>query len=307
MSTSAVFVFMETLRDFITPISPLTLNPDLAVRLQSADAAIIIQQIHYWCEKNREHNRNYYDGQYWTYNSFEQWQVQFPWISLRTLKTIFKKLEDGGYIKSGNFNQKKFDRTKWYALNYDCAIPALSSCKVRTMESERVAPPIPENTQRLQQRITEKESKVRNDAIAFSDEHEKSQKERDRENNRQRRAELKETFDIPSNRWAYDLVNAYVDNWYPQITNEPHKQLGEQYRMEYALVLLNCANETGLESEDIVCALKEAITSHDVDYPSIFWITTPPVLGYWLVKAGYDYDQIMYTNFDFNAETRGRI
>lgn len=48
-----------------------------------------------------------------------EWNKQFPWLSLKTLKRKFKSLEDKGLLITGNYNKAKFDRTKWYRINYD--------------------------------------------------------------------------------------------------------------------------------------------------------------------------------------------
>lgn len=108
------------------PISPLLISePPLQVlpTLASAiglNSAIVLQQLHYWLQRSR-HSR---DGRQWIYNTYEQWQQQFPWWSVRTLKRIFHNLETAGLVRAGNFNRSALDRTKWYTVDY--AHPTLS-------------------------------------------------------------------------------------------------------------------------------------------------------------------------------------
>ncbi|GET11643.1 hypothetical protein SN811_01430 [Ligilactobacillus agilis] len=93
---------------------PLVIQPTLAKLLGSLDEAVILQQIHYWLEKKT----NIKDGRSWVYNSMTDWQKQFPWLSLKTVKRKFKSLEDKGLLITANYNQYKFDRTKWYSIDY---------------------------------------------------------------------------------------------------------------------------------------------------------------------------------------------
>lgn len=90
--------------------------------------SIVVQQIHYWIRKNQENNINYYEGHYWTYNTYADWQKQFPFWSEPTIKRIFLSLEKKNILISGNFNQMKMDRTKWYRINYE-ALNQLSKSK----------------------------------------------------------------------------------------------------------------------------------------------------------------------------------
>lgn len=94
---------------------PLVVQPKLAEMLQDLDEAVILQQVHYWLQKKK----NIRDGYSWVYNSMTEWQKQFPWIkSEKTLKRKFKSLEDKGLLVTGNYNKAKFDRTKWYRVDY---------------------------------------------------------------------------------------------------------------------------------------------------------------------------------------------
>lgn len=97
--------------------NPLTVNTELARKI-GLNESIVLQQIHYWIKINEKAKRNYKGGYYWTYNTFEEWQEQFPFWSLSTIKRIFAKLEKAGLIITGNYNKLKTDRTKWYRINY---------------------------------------------------------------------------------------------------------------------------------------------------------------------------------------------
>ena len=93
---------------------PLVIQPKLIELLGDPTEAIILQQIHYWLVKNI----NVKDGYSWVYNSIKDWNKQFKWLSEPTLKRKFKSLEDKGLLITGNYNKAKFDRTKWYRIDY---------------------------------------------------------------------------------------------------------------------------------------------------------------------------------------------
>lgn len=94
--------------------SALVVSPLLAVKL-GLNEAMVLQQIHYWLEKSL----HVHEGRKWVYNSYKQWQVQFPFWSETTIKRTIKSLEEQGLITSGNFNHSKMDRTKWYSIDYE--------------------------------------------------------------------------------------------------------------------------------------------------------------------------------------------
>lgn len=122
---------------------PLLVYPSLAKAI-GLNEAIVLQQIHYWLKKNTEAKRNFRDGHYWVYNSYSEWQNQFPWWSERTLKRIFMSLEKSGYLISGRYNSYKLDRTKWYRIDYRKLDLIPPSCQNGTLQSDNVTQPIPE-------------------------------------------------------------------------------------------------------------------------------------------------------------------
>lgn len=80
------------------------------------NAAIIYSNIKYWIAKNESENRHFHNGRYWTYMSKSGLSKLFPYMTVRQIDYALKKLENAGLIICGDFNNKKFDRTKWYAL-----------------------------------------------------------------------------------------------------------------------------------------------------------------------------------------------
>lgn len=93
---------------------PILVMPKLAEEV-GLNEAIILQQIHYWLKRST----NIVDGHKWIYNSFPEWNKQFPWWGIATVKRTFSKLENEGYLITANYNKAGFDKTKWYRINYD--------------------------------------------------------------------------------------------------------------------------------------------------------------------------------------------
>lgn len=85
-------------------------------QLVGTNAALILENISYWCEHNAANNTNLHDGHYWTYNSTKAFGELFPYMTVNVIRTAIKKLKDNGLILTGNFNKSAYDRTTWYTL-----------------------------------------------------------------------------------------------------------------------------------------------------------------------------------------------
>ena len=90
-------------------------DPDVAADV-GLNAAVLYQNIVWWCEKNAANNKHIHDGRAWTYNSIKAFEELFSYLTGNQIRRALEKLEEEGYIASGNFNQSAYDRTKWYCL-----------------------------------------------------------------------------------------------------------------------------------------------------------------------------------------------
>lgn len=100
------------------------------------NGAIILNHLHYWLKKNADNEMNYHDGYFWTYNSIAAYKKQFPFWSEKTIYRILRELEVNGYVKTGNYNQSAYDRTKWYALT-EKSVKLLTSTIVQKYENSQ--------------------------------------------------------------------------------------------------------------------------------------------------------------------------
>ncbi len=93
---------------------PLIVIPSLA-KAVGINGAIILQQLHYWLQKSK----NVEDGEVWRYQTYDDWSKEMPWLSAVGVRKILKKLEQDGYIITGNYNKRKMDKTIWYRIAYN--------------------------------------------------------------------------------------------------------------------------------------------------------------------------------------------
>lgn len=95
---------------------PLVVNPQLAERI-GLNEAIVLQQLKYWLSETGagvEHA-----GRRWIYNSVEQWQQQFPFWSVDTVKRALKSLQNQGIVLVEQLAKSRHDHTNHYAINYE--------------------------------------------------------------------------------------------------------------------------------------------------------------------------------------------
>lgn len=90
---------------------------DIAIATEyGVNCAIILQNLAHWIRQNEANKANFFDGEYWTFNSRKAYKELFPYMSERQINLTFEKLIANGLIKTGNYNRLTYDRTLWYAL-----------------------------------------------------------------------------------------------------------------------------------------------------------------------------------------------
>lgn len=111
-------------------------------------SAVLLKHLHFWIEKNRANDTNYYDGYYWTYNSKKAFSDLFPYMTARQIDYALQKLIDDGIIVTGNYNKSAYDRTLWYAITKK-GFSILQKCEMENTKAENGTPeneqPIPDN------------------------------------------------------------------------------------------------------------------------------------------------------------------
>lgn len=140
--------------NLLIPEDPLLVLPSLAVAI-GLNEAIFLQQIHF----HLRFSKNERDGRTWVYNTFEEWQEEMPWWSVRTLKRIVHRLQECGLLlTTSEYNKMPIDKTLWYTIDYTAVVRlkghdvptwhvdsdnlARPSCQLGTMCSDNLALPI---------------------------------------------------------------------------------------------------------------------------------------------------------------------
>jgi hypothetical protein len=99
---------------------PLMVLPSLAVRI-GLNEAIFIQQLHYWLEKAGTEKQ----GRKWVYNTYQDWEKQFPFWSNATLRRIdYEKLDNIPSAQNEQMDVVKMSKpiTRDYTENTDAVL-----------------------------------------------------------------------------------------------------------------------------------------------------------------------------------------
>ncbi|MDJ0649735.1 MAG: hypothetical protein QNJ60_13655 [Xenococcaceae cyanobacterium MO_188.B19] len=100
-----------------SPLDNRHFSAEIASKLGDINAAVIIQQLHYWLQKNVG---IVIDGVKWVYNSFESWvREQFKWLSVWQFRQAMNLLRSLEIVKVIRYRAKEWNQTNHYTLNYD--------------------------------------------------------------------------------------------------------------------------------------------------------------------------------------------
>lgn len=91
-------------------------HPEIAIAV-GLHGAIFLQQLHFWLQRTN----NTVDGNKWVYHSYTSWQSEggLEFWSPKVIRTTIEKLEKEDLVISDCFNKRRYDKTKWYRINYD--------------------------------------------------------------------------------------------------------------------------------------------------------------------------------------------
>jgi hypothetical protein len=86
--------------------------PKLAMEIGFNESLLLLQLDYLIAISNHEK-----EGQRWTYQSVTDIGKMFPFWSRAKINRVIKSLENRRLITVGNFNRKKYDKTRWFAIN----------------------------------------------------------------------------------------------------------------------------------------------------------------------------------------------
>ena len=122
--------------------------PELAAEI-GLNESILLLQLDYWIAAAGKER----DGRRWVYESLSDIQGAFPFWSRPTINRALHSLEEHELIVVGNYNRRKADRTRWFALNYE-TIAALDAVLVTGIELSQNETGLSQNDTTLSQNET---------------------------------------------------------------------------------------------------------------------------------------------------------
>lgn len=94
---------------------PLLFSPTLAKELGSIEAAVFMQQLHFWLGISQHRH----SGKTWVYNTMDQCvEMVRGTIKKRTLERIISSLKERNLIFVEKLRSDKWDKTNYYSINY---------------------------------------------------------------------------------------------------------------------------------------------------------------------------------------------
>jgi hypothetical protein len=75
---------------------------------------LVLQKLHICLEQSSD----IIDNRRWVCCTQQQWQDIMPFLSVSTLRRIFKKLEELELIRAERLRAHRYDQSKWYTIRY---------------------------------------------------------------------------------------------------------------------------------------------------------------------------------------------
>lgn len=93
-------------------------NVNVAEYFRSVEKAILLKEFYGWIKINKDSKRNIHYGVAWTYNSSEALNEKFRYMKAKSIWRWIDELSNEGFICINRFNEKRYDKTNWYAINW---------------------------------------------------------------------------------------------------------------------------------------------------------------------------------------------
>lgn len=97
-------------------MSDHTFNPFVAKKF-GINIAVLVNSFVFWTRTNAAKGHNFHEDRFWCYGTPEYFAKYFPYFTDRQIKYTLQKCLKLGVLIKGNFNDKAYDKTSWYALS----------------------------------------------------------------------------------------------------------------------------------------------------------------------------------------------
>ena len=104
------------------------------------EASLLLEDIYYWVNHNREREHNFNDGFYWTVNSYKDFMDRFPCFTLGKIKRLLAQLRSAGFIVAKSYkNYDPRNRSLWYRITQKTAEHYTSLAEAAAMQQKSKA------------------------------------------------------------------------------------------------------------------------------------------------------------------------
>jgi hypothetical protein len=166
-----------------SPTSTRHFDMEIAEALGDINAAIIVQQLHYWMEK--EEVGVIIQGVKYVYNTFNDWiKQQFKWLSVWQFRKAMQLLRSLEIVKVIRYKAKQWNQTNYYTLDRDRLQEYLKTRSAQSIEISEMWG----NTDRDKKKRT---LEMRDSDISYIETKTTTKKEATKQPNRDRQKALK--------------------------------------------------------------------------------------------------------------------
>lgn len=107
----------QVANDYGGNLTPIILFKEVIAKY-GIEESLILDSFIFWCCKNEVSETHLHDGRYWTFNSLNAIASMFS-LSQKQIRRVVRNLVNAKVLLVGNFNETKFLRTSWYAVDFD--------------------------------------------------------------------------------------------------------------------------------------------------------------------------------------------
>ncbi len=122
-----------------SPSNTRVFDMEIAEALGDLNAAVIIQQLHYWMQK--EGVGTLIDGAKYVYNTFDDWvNEQFRWLTIWQFRKSMNLLRSLEIVKVIRYKASEWNQTNYYSLDYDRLFKFLNWKTAQSTEISEMCP-----------------------------------------------------------------------------------------------------------------------------------------------------------------------
>lgn len=79
------------------------------------EEAVLLHSCVFWWREHRAKRENFRDGRYWNHCSVKAFAELMPWWTAKQVRRIVESCRTQGALLTANYNERKDDKTLWYA------------------------------------------------------------------------------------------------------------------------------------------------------------------------------------------------